>query len=389
MILATGAILVYRTSNFLIAAWITRDGTLDPAVYESAIRYDPKNADYHFVLAQIYHYSTAYLNPRRAREEYETAARLNPDRAGHWMELSKYDEQAGDTARSRYAMQMALEKDPHYAQTHWAAANFYLRIGDLEVADTELRRTADLDMLYLEQVLDLAWRFYEDPQKMMAAYVPNTKDGNLIALNFFVAKNSQDGATRAWDRLRTFKTTVRDRFPYVDYLVWLAMPHTAWDIFSFGGSAETSNFFNSGFESEPMNDAFDWRFMTWENAKARRDPTLAKNGHASFVVVFNGKENVDYNHLWHWVPAQKGATYNLRFWMKTDAISTDEGMFVEVEGNRSEKQIGSNDWHEFTVPFTASADLVTVRLCRVPSRKLDNLLKGKVWVDAFSLRERP
>ena len=92
LILIGAGILVYRTGNLFLAAWITRNGTLDPAIYERAIRYDPKNADYHFILAQIYNYSTPYLNSPRAQQEYEAAARLNPDRANHWLELSKYYE---------------------------------------------------------------------------------------------------------------------------------------------------------------------------------------------------------------------------------------------------------------------------------------------------------
>ena len=138
-----------------------------------------------------------------------------------------------------------------------------------------------------------------------------------------------------------------------------------------------------------MNGGFDWRFSSWEHAEARRDTTSAKDGMASFLVNFSGKENVDYSHLWHWLPVEKGRQYKLQFWMKTEAISTNEGMFVEVDGQVSEKQLGTTYWQQFTIPFTASADLVTARLRRVPSRKFDNLLKGKVWLDAFTLTAVP
>ena len=37
---------------------------------------------------------------------------------------------------------------------------------------------------------------------------------------------------------------------------------------------------------------------------------------------------------------------------------------------------------------SATSDLVSVRLRRVPSKKFDNLLKGKVWLDAFALTEQ-
>ena len=71
--------------------------------------------------------------------------------------------------------------------------------------------------------------------------------------------------------------------------------------------------------------------------------------------------------------------------MKTEAISTNEGMFVEIDGQASEKQVGTTYWQQLTIPFTAGSDLVTIRLRRVPSKKFDNLLKGKVWLDEFAL----
>jgi hypothetical protein len=146
--------------------------------------------------------------------------------------------------------------------------------------------------------------------------------------------------------------------------------------------------FNASFETDPTNGGFDWRFTTSDNAEARRDTTNAKDGLASWLVTFDGKENLNYEGLAHWIPTTKGRHYQLSFWMKTDSISTNEGMFVEVDGQRSEKQIGTTYWQQFTIPFTASADLVTVSLKREPSKKFDNLLKGKVWLDAFEVVEK-
>ena len=63
------------------------------------------------------------------------------------------------------------------------------------------------------------------------------------------------------------------------------------------------------------------------------------------------------------------------------------GCAVEVDGQASEKQLGTIYWQQFTIPFTATSDLATVSLRRVPSQKFDNLLKGKVWLDGFTLSE--
>ena len=386
LVMVACGILVYRTWWLFLAAWITRTNSPDPAIYEKATKYDPENADYHFVLAQIYNYSTQYLNIPRAGEEYERAVELNPYRTMHWLELSKYYEQQGNVERCRYAMKVALERDPNYAQTHWAAANLYIRLNDLKAADFELRRTADLDVSYLTQVLDLVWRFYEDPDRIMSTHIPNTKDADLTALNYFIAHKSERGAALAWTKLKAFETRPQDRFNYIEYLVAFGKPQDAWDVFAFPApSASLPVVFNPSFETEPYNSGFDWRFASNDHAEARRDTTTAKDGLASWLVTFDGTENLDYSGLVHWIPTTKGRRYNLSFWMKTEAISTNEGMFIEVDGQASEKQVGTTYWQQFTIPFTASSDLVTVRLRRVPSRKFDNMLKGKVWLDMFEL----
>lgn len=384
LVLVACGTLIYRTWWLFMAAWITRNKPNDPAIYERAVRYDPKNADYHYLLGWIYNYSTQYLNVPRAGEEFEKSVQLNPYRAMYWLELSKYYEQEANTERSRYAMKMALERDPNYAQTHWAAANLYIRLNDLKAADFELRRTADLDVGYLTQVLDLVWRFYDDPDRIMATDVPNSKDADLTALGYFMSQKSERGAALAWQKLKTFETKPQERFGYIEYLVGLGKSHEAWEVFSY--PAMPALLFNPSFETDPLNGGFDWRFATNDDAEARRDTTTAKDGLASWLVTFDGKQNVDYQGLWHWIPTEKGRRYELLFWMKTEAISTNEGMFVEVDGQTSEKQLGTTYWQEFKIPFTASADLVAVRLRRVPSKKFDNQLKGKVWLDGFEVR---
>jgi hypothetical protein len=383
LVLVTCGTLIYHTWWLFLAALITRNKPTDPAIYELATRYDPKNADYHFILAQLYNYSTQHLNILRAGEEYEKAVELNPFKADHWKELSKYYEQQGNPDKSRYAMKMALERDPNYAQTHWAAANLDIRLNDLKAADLELRRTANLDVGYLTQVLDLVWRFYEDPDRIMSTDVPNSKDAALTALNYFIGQKSERGAELAWNKLKTFETKPQERFGYIEYLAALEKPHDAWAVFSYPAAPEL--LFNASFEADPLNGGFDWRFSTNDHAEARRDTTTAKDGLASWLVTFDGKENVDYNGLIHWIPTVKGREYRLSFWMKTEAISTNEGMFVDVDGQTSEKQLGTTYWQQITIPFRATSDLVTVRLRRVPSKKFDNLLKGKVWLDGFEV----
>ena len=233
---------------------------------------------------------------------------LNPYRSIHWLELSKYYEQAGNVDRARFAMTKVLETDPNYAQRHWAAANLYVRLGDQKAADYELRRSADLDPNYTVQVLDLVWSVYGDPDFVMSTHVPNTKDSNLTALNYFVGQKSDRGAQLAWDRLKTFATRPQERFNYVEYLIGEGKPHDAWNVFATSlPEIEPGEppFYNAGFETEPLNGGFDWRFATSDDAEVRRDTTTVKDGMASLFIGFSGKQNVNYGEVWHYLPVSK------------------------------------------------------------------------------------
>jgi hypothetical protein len=290
-------------------------------------------------------------------------------------------------------MTKALENDPNYALRHWAAANLYVRIGDQKAADYELRRAADLDVGYTVQVLDLVWALYGNPEGILSTHVPNTKNANLIALNYFIGHNSSEGAKLAWRRLETFETKPQERFSYIEYLIAQNKPHEAWEVFSTGLPEKDRSgnppFYNGTFDSEPLNGGFDWRYASSDDAEVRRDTTTVKSGMASLLVTFGGKQNPNYADVWHYLPLEKGRTYVLKFWMKTDSISTNEGMYVTVDGKASEKQLGTTYWQEFSIPFTATSDLVQVVLRRDSSKKFDNLLKGKVWLDGFNVSALP
>lgn len=365
------------------AAWLTRDEVADPTVYERALTLDPGNPDYHFTAAEIYHLSAHDQDAEKARAHYEAAVEANPARSAQWLGLSKLMEGQRDLDLARQAMTRALETDPNYARTYWSAANFYLRLGELDLADQAMIRTAALDVGYLEQILDLVWRFYADPQRIMDVYVPETKDASLTALRYFILRENDTGAALAWERLSEFGSEPSERMAYVNYLIGKQQSAPAYEVFLAGD--EDPGFFNGGLEAELLNGGFDWRFPTRGPVGVRRDTLRAEEGRASLRIEFNGEENLDFAGLWHWLLLEPGRSYELSFSMRSEEISSDQGIYVEVEGQTSETVAGTTPWRSYTIRFTASSDLVRVRVRRNPSRKFDNLLGGRIWLDAFEL----
>jgi len=122
---------------------------------------------------------------------------------------------------------------------------------------------------------------------------------------------------------------------------------------------------------------------------------MAFEGKGSLKIVFNGKENVDFAHVYQFVPLKPNIEYVLKVNMKTQAVTTKSGLKIEVSGvgpafyKASESLIGDNEWKELMVAFRTPAQSQggLVRIRREKTAKFDRFISGTVWIDNFSLTE--
>ena len=152
---------------------------------------------------------------------------------------------------------------------------------------------------------------------------------------------------------------------------------------------------NPGFESDFADGPFGWRFSRRGSGwKIERVAGIAREGGHSLSVAFDGKQNVSFAHLSRIVPVKPGVSYELTYWWKGKDLSTDQGPFFEVYGHDAKRLhakgpmlLGTQDWEKVSIEFTTpeGCHAVVVRMRRLPSRKLDNLIGGTVWVDDFEL----
>ena len=155
---------------------------------------------------------------------------------------------------------------------------------------------------------------------------------------------------------------------------------------------------NAGFEKEMTGLGFNWRYTANSKDKwtIRRSMSRAFNGTHSLKIIFEGKENISFVHLYQIVPVDPLKTYRLTYAWQSKDISTDQGPFVEIYGYdcqglyvKGPMILGTNDWKkqhiEFTVP--GDCDAVVIRLRRKASHRFDNKIAGTVWLDNFELEE--
>ena len=181
---------------------------------------------------------------------------------------------------------------------------------------------------------------------------------------------------------------------YIDFLVLHKIIDEARDIWQ--AHAGTSGVTNGDFEREPSSQGFDWRAYPSPERywKIRHAAGEGLGNTWGLEVVFFGKANVDFHHLYQIVPLDPAADYRLSYGWRGAHLNTDQRPFVDLVGYdcdgfyaRGEMLHGSSGWRAEQIEFRLPPDCNAVRLGlrRKPSNRFDNKLEGRLWLDDFRI----
>ncbi len=112
-------------------------------------------------------------------------------------------------------------------------------------------------------------------------------------------------------------------------------------------------------------------------------------------VTFDGTKNVNFQHLAQYVPVNPSTRYRFTAYLRTEEISTDRGVGFRIYDHANppaldlaaEELRESHPWTRQALDFQTGSEthLIVIALRRAPSEKLDNKIRGTVWVDDVTL----
>jgi len=207
-----------------------------------------------------------------------------------------------------------------------------------------------------------------------------------------------DDAEMVWDKIAETGIENKDiRSKYVHFLVGKKQVLRAAEI-SRAGGGPTEGLTNPGFEDEISCRGFDWRCTANSKGKwaVRRTLFGAFSGTHCLKIMFEGKKNISFAHLYQIVPVEPATDYRLTYAWRSRDLTTDQGPFVDIYGydysgfyRKGPMMLGTNEWREqkieFTVPENCRA--VVVRLHRRSSHRFDSKIGGTLWLDDFKLEK--
>ena len=203
----------------------------------------------------------------------------------------------------------------------------------------------------------------------------------------------------AWQKIHEKGVHNKDiRLEYINFLVNLKQIERAVQVRKTGHE-NVDGMTNAGFEHEITNRGFDWRYTPDQKDKwtIRRSMTSAADGAYCLKLRFEGKENIAFGHLYQIVPVVPNVQYLLTYKWRSRDLTTDQGPFVDIYGygcdglyTKGPMILGTHAWRKQGIEFEApnGCHAVVVRLYRQPSKRFDNKIAGRLWLDDFGLEKR-
>lgn len=379
------------------------------AELQKALAIEPDNPALLHRLGLLYSFLPDTMSPLQGVRCLRRAVELNPHRAAYWLSLGTACDSVGDTTCADHAFQRALVLNPTSPRVQWGIGNHYLMTDRVDTALPFFRRLLELSPEYARPTFGLCLRAVHDPQIVYERVLPRRSDAKLrfAFVNLLSEQGDHDNAYRVWRE--TIAETSAFAFssvtPYLDRLLgqgrFLEAQSVWQDLERLGivkkpPTEDPRNLvFNGGFEQDPLNAGFDWRFQSAAYVAADFADTSAFQKERCLRVDFTVSRNDEFEPVYQIAPVVPYQAYVLSAYVRSENVSSDSGPRLRVldpacpacPNAMTEATVGTTAWHQVTLSFLAGPQTHAVRLSvwRPRSRTFPTDITGSFWLDAVSL----
>jgi hypothetical protein len=385
----------------------SRAGLGTRAGYEAAVRLEPSNPENWYLLGRYWQYTLDEPDPNRAISNFRRALSLNPRSADTWLDLGTVYESEGDFPAGRDAYLQARKAYPTSAAVAWRYGNFLLRRDEVQQAFAEIRRAVYADSKRSAEAFSRCWRVDPNVESILDKVIPPDRAAYLDVIRELAAADQLTATLTVWQRLISLypRMSPADVIFFTDYLIQKGQftdVQRSWqeafllsDVVT--GDPAGSVLWDGGFESGVRGGGFAWFFPAPPpGVQASLDRRQKHAGKQSLRLFFGGKHNTNYEGICVNVEVQPETAYRLSAWVRTQTLTSDEGVRFRLSWFSDSHASGSTDsqdsrgtqpWTRIEMPWSSGKDVYRARICvlRNLSRGLDPRIQGTAWIDDISL----
>lgn len=374
--------------------------------WERATRVEPDNPETWYRLGRFRQLDFDNEDLPQAISYFRRALEINPNSPYYKLDLAGALETAGNNDEADREFQAAQASYPISAEVAWKYGNFLLRRDRLPEAYAQIHHAVAVEPTLLPLAISRVWHSNPDVRVLLDQVLPDTPEAYSNAVAFLAGEQNPTAAVEAWNRLvrKDPHTDWKRSFVLIDMLVAQEKFDQAGDVWrqaiamdagTASGYSGNSQIYDGGFERDIADGGFGWRLTNLHDADFDYDSDEKHSGSRSARLTFGGTENLTYNGLSQSVLVAPGTRYRFQGFLRTDRISTDSGIRFEILDPKNQKDLdlltanetGTVPWTMEQAEFTTGPQthVIAVRIVRKPSERLDNKIRGTVWVDDVSL----
>jgi len=402
---AVALILSYFSIRNALAA--NYAGLQTPEAYERATYLEPANPRNWYLLGRYWQYNLEDPDAARAIRSYLSALSLNPGSSNAWLDLATTYESEGNLTAARDAFLHAKRVYPLSPEVSWRYGNFLLRQRELEPAFAEMRHAVEADPGRGAEAFSRSLRVEPNIKKILDRILPPIGEVYVDVIWDQITDGQTDIALQVWDRLVAIhpRVPLRDVFPLVGALrntKRITDARRVWDqAVLVAGMTDLqgppgSVLWDGGFESGVTGGGYSWLFPEGlRNVQISIDAQEKHTGNHSLRLTFDGKSIVSSTDICHYVPVQPLTSYRFSAWVKTRAVTTDQGVRFQLRSLGTQDTPvavtpdvhGSEPWTRIEVPWSSGNGVQELQVClvRLLSDQIENKIKGTTWVDDVAL----
>lgn len=375
--------------------------------YERAAHLEPQNARNWYLLGRSYLYDVEDPDPARAEQALSKAVALDPYSAEALLDLASAYDGEGNVTEARAAFIAAQRAYPLSAEVAWSYGNFLLRQGENDAALVQLHKSLELDPKRAAEAFSRALSAVSDVNKVLDTMVPATPEAYLPILHLLSASDDLVDAELVWYRLVDLhrKVPLGDMVVFFNALIHDRRTDDAARLWPAAVSIMQNSpppdppkslLWDGGFESGYSGGGFAWQFTSVaRDDQIGWDRSQRHSGEQSMRILFNGRENLHFTDLCHQFVPEPGQHYLLTAWVKTQALSSSEGVRLQITAfagsgtvlAESDEIHGTQNWKQLQLRWNAPPDsgLGSVCIARNMSDKPGSDIEGAAWVDDVAM----
>ena len=379
--------------------------------YARAAHLEPTNPQNWYLLGRYWQYNLEDPDAPRAIRSYRSALSSNPASSETWLDLATAYESEANFVAAREAFLHAKKVYPLSAEVAWRYGNFLLRQEELEPAFSEMRLAVKADPLRAAEAFSRSLRAGSNIETTLDRVLPPASEAYLDVIWDQTADGHTGNALKVWDRLASLHPhlSLQDSFSLVGALMAekrIAEASRVWDqavLFAALTDLQSppgSVLWDGGFESGITGGGFSWLFLEgFRGVQIGIDTQEKHSGNRSVRLIFDGKFNVNLVGICHYVPVQPSTGYRFSAWVRTRALTTDQGIRFQLHSLGTQDTStavtpdvhGTAPWTHIEMPWSSGKDVQELQVClvRFPSEEAENKIQGTAWVDDVALLPEP